>query len=150
MPDTSPPLPPEKKRLGETSDDSFSTGSLAAFSATVMGFAFAFGVLARLFQREAGDRAGKLLDGTAVCHRHLPPPAHGLANGHHWPAATRQHRLQPSVLPHQRTYPPVREAFFPNWRVCSQDGLLGGLPTWNCAENEDALYFNTAGRNTLC
>jgi hypothetical protein len=66
MPDTSPPLPPEKKRLGETSDDSFSTGSLAAFTTTVMGFAFAFGVLVRLFQREAGDRAGKLLDGTAV------------------------------------------------------------------------------------
>lgn len=39
---------------------------LHSLTATVMGFAFAFGVLARLLQREGDDRVGRLLDVTAV------------------------------------------------------------------------------------
>lgn len=42
-------------------------------TATLMGFAFAFGVLARLIQREAGGKAGRLLDGTAVAAATLLP-----------------------------------------------------------------------------
>jgi hypothetical protein len=39
---------------------------LHSLTATVMGFAFAFGVVARFLQREKTDRVGRLLDGTAV------------------------------------------------------------------------------------
>jgi hypothetical protein len=39
---------------------------LHSLTATVMGFAFAFGVVARLLQREGEDRVGRLLDVTAV------------------------------------------------------------------------------------
>jgi hypothetical protein len=40
--------------------------ALHSLTATVMGFAFSFGVLARLLQRDGRDRAGKLLDGAAI------------------------------------------------------------------------------------
>lgn len=39
---------------------------LHSLTATVMGFAFAFGVAVRFWQREKGDGAGRLLDVTAV------------------------------------------------------------------------------------
>jgi hypothetical protein len=39
---------------------------LHSLTATVMGFAFAFGVVAHLLQREGEDRVGRLLDVTAV------------------------------------------------------------------------------------
>jgi len=39
---------------------------LHSLTATVMGFAFALGVVVRFLQREKGDRAGRLLDVTAV------------------------------------------------------------------------------------
>jgi hypothetical protein len=39
---------------------------LHSLTATVMGFAFAFGVVVRFLQREKTDRIGQLLDGTAV------------------------------------------------------------------------------------
>jgi hypothetical protein len=39
---------------------------LHSLTATVMGFAFALGVVVRFWQREKGDRMGRLLDVTAV------------------------------------------------------------------------------------
>jgi hypothetical protein len=39
---------------------------LHSITATVMGFAFAFGVVARFLQRERGDKWGRALDATAV------------------------------------------------------------------------------------
>ena len=39
---------------------------LHSLTATVMGFAFAFGVVVRFLQREKTDIVGRLLDGTAV------------------------------------------------------------------------------------
>ena len=39
---------------------------LHSLTATVMGFAFAFGVVVRFLQRETADRGGRVLDVTAV------------------------------------------------------------------------------------
>jgi hypothetical protein len=46
---------------------------LHSLTATVMGFAFAFGVVVRFWQRGAADRAGRLLDVTAVAAATILP-----------------------------------------------------------------------------
>lgn len=46
---------------------------LHSLTATVMGFAFALGVVVRFWQREKGDRMGRLLDVTAVAAATLLP-----------------------------------------------------------------------------